>query len=72
MTFALDFAQDVDAVIVAKSTGHLVVVHGEMVLLDAPQLCQASWIHNLEHACFSAFPCDEVAVALSWIVQKLL
>ena len=37
VSLPLDLAEDVDAVVVAQRPGHLIVVHGQVVLLDTPQ-----------------------------------
>lgn len=37
MPFALDFSKYVNAVIVTQSSAHLVVIHRQMILLDAPE-----------------------------------
>ncbi len=34
---SLDLPEDVDPVVVAQGAGHLVIVHGQVVLLDTPQ-----------------------------------
>lgn len=41
VSLALHFPQDVDAVVIAEGPRHLVVVHGQVILLDAPQLGKA-------------------------------
>ena len=72
MTLSLDFAEDVDPVIIAEGPGHLVVVHGRMVLLDAPESSQSGRIRDFKHARLAVLPGDVVRVALTGIVQQLL
>lgn len=72
MPLALHLAQNVDAIVVAQCARHLVVVHRQMVLLDAPQLRQAGGVDDLEDARVAALPRNEVGVALLAIVQQLL
>ena len=50
MPLSLDLAQDVDPVVVAQRPRHLVVVHGQVVLLDAPEARQPRGINYLEHS----------------------
>lgn len=69
---ALNFSQYVYAVVVPQSTRHLIVVHRQVVLLNAPELGEASWVDNFEDTGVAALPCDIVAVALLVVVQKLL
>lgn len=38
MSFSLNFSEDVHPVVVAQGTGHLIIVHGEVILLDPPEL----------------------------------
>lgn len=72
MSFSLNFSEDVHPVVVAQGAGHLVVVHGEVILLDAPELGQTSGIHYLEHAGVVALPRDVVGVTLAGVVKQLL
>jgi hypothetical protein len=72
MALSLDLAQDVYAVVVAKGSGHFVVVHGEMVLLDAPKLGQAGGVHNFEDASIAALPGNVAGIPLCRVVEKLL
>lgn len=69
MSLALNLPQDVHAVIISQSTRHLVVVHRQVVLLDAPKFRQTRWVDDLEDSCVTALPCDIIAVALLVIVQ---
>ena len=43
-----------------------------MVLLDAPEPRQSSWISDLEDAGLLVLPLDVRGVPLAWIVQQLL
>ena len=72
VAFALDLAEDVDAVVVAQGARHLVVVHRRVVLLDAPETGQTGRIGDLEDARFAVLPGDVVRVALAGIVEQLL
>lgn len=72
MPFALHLAQNIDAIIITQGTRHFVIVHRQMILLDAPQLGQAGGIDNLKDAGVSALPGDEIAVLLVAIVKQLL
>lgn len=64
MAFSLDLAQNVDAIIVAKSSRHFVIVHGQVIFLDAPQFGQTSGINDFENTGFPTFPGYEIAVTL--------
>ena len=72
MALALHLPQYIDAIIVAESAAHLVVVHRQMVLLDAPESGEARGIDDLEYAGLSALPRYVVGVALRRVVQQLL
>ena len=72
MAFSLYFAEDVDPVVIAEGPGHLVVVHGRMVLLDAPEASQSGRIGDFEDARFAVLPGDVVRVALARVVEQLL
>lgn len=37
MSLSLNLPEDVDSVVISQSTAHLVVVHGKVVLLNAPE-----------------------------------
>jgi hypothetical protein len=72
MALALDLPQYVDAVVVAQGPTHLVVVHGEMILLDAPEPSQARGVDDFEDPGVPALPRDVVGVTLRGIVEQLL
>lgn len=72
MTFSLDFAQNIDAVIIAQSARHLVIIHGRVILLNAPKTGQSGRVGNLKNTRFSIFPRDIVRIALRWIIEQLL
>ena len=72
MPLALDLPEYVDSVVVAQRPRHLVVVHGEVVLLDAPQLGQPRRVHDLEHARLLVLPRDVGRVPPRRVVQELL
>ena len=72
MPLALDLPQDVDSVVVSERARHLVVVHRQVVLLNAPKLGQAGRVHDLEHPGLLVLPGDVAGVALARIVQQLL
>lgn len=72
MPLALDLPQNVDAVVVPKGPRHLVVVHGQVILLDTPEFGQTSRIDDLEDTRISAFPRNVTAVPLGGIIEKLL
>lgn len=72
MSFALDFSKYIHTVIVTQGSAHLVVIHRQMILLNAPQPRQPRWIDDLEHAGFPTLPRDVVRVPLIGIIQQLL
>lgn len=72
MTLSLNFAQYVDAIVVTQRARHLVIVHAEMVLLNAPQARQSRRVHDLEHAGVAVFPSNVAGVPLLRIIQQLL
>lgn len=72
MSLALHLAQNVHSIIVSQGPWHLVVVHGQMVLLDAPKFGQPWWVDNFEHSGVAILPRDVVRVALHGIVEQLL
>ena len=43
-----------------------------MILLNAPQLRQSCWIHDLENASVAVLPRYVVGVALRGVVEELL
>ena len=72
MTFALNFSQNVDSIIISESSTHLVVVHAQMVLLNAPEPGKSGRIDDLEHTGLLVLPLDVGGVPLAGVVQKLL
>ena len=72
MALSLYFAQNVDSVIVSECARHLVIVHRQVILLNAPKFGQAGRIDDLEHTRLFVFPSDVRSVALRRIVQELL
>lgn len=72
VSLSLDFPQDVHSVVVPQSSGHLVVVHREVVLLDSPQFGQSWGINDLENASISVLPRNISGVSLSGVIQQLL
>ena len=72
VALSLDLPEYVDPVVVPQRPRHLVVVHGEVVLLDAPQLGQARRVDDLEHAGVLVLPRDVGGVAPGGVVEQLL
>lgn len=69
MAFALYFSKYVHAVIVTQSSAHFVVIHREMILLDAPEPREARRIDDLEHTGLPILPRDVMSVPLRGFVQ---
>ena len=69
---SLDLSEYVDPVVVPQRPRHLVVVHGEVVLLDAPQLGQPRRVDDLEHPGLLFLPRDVGGVAARGVVEQLL
>ena len=59
-TSSVHLRDDVQPVIVAKSSRHLLVRHALLALFDAPHLGQTSGIGNAEHHRVAVFPADVV------------
>lgn len=72
VTFSLNFPEDVDAIIIAQRPAHLVVVHREVVFLDAPESSQSGRIDNFEHPGLSILPRYVICVPLRRVVEQLL
>lgn len=72
MPFTLDLPEDVHSVIVTQRAGHFVVVHRQVIFLNAPQFGQTRWIDDLEHAHLLVFPRYEAGETLMRVVQQLL
>lgn len=72
MSLALDLSENVDSIIVTERSAHFVVIHREMVLLNAPESGETRRIHNFEDTGFSALPCNIVRVSLRRVVEQLL
>ena len=72
MTLSLDLPQNVDSVVISQCSGHFVVVHGQVVLLNAPQFGQAGRIDNLKHPRVLVLPGNVGLISLLSIIQKLL
>jgi len=70
--FALNFSQDINTIIIPQSPGHFVIVHTEVVLLDAPQTGEPSWVDDFEDAGLSVAPRDKPGVLLVLVVEQLL
>ena len=72
MTFSLNLAKNVDSVIISERAGHLVVVHRQVVLLNAPKLGQTGRVDNLEDSGLLVLPGDVAGVPLALVVEQLL
>ena len=72
VSLSLDFAKNVYSVIISQRSRHLVVVHRQVVLLNAPQLGQPGRVDDLEHTRLLVLPRDVACVALALIVEQLL
>ena len=72
MPLSLHLPQYIDPIVVSEGPRHLVVVHGEVVLLDAPQLGQTRGVHYLEDPGVLVLPLDVSGVPLVGVVQQLL
>jgi len=70
--FSLDLPKDVDSIVIAKSSAHLIIVHRQMVLLDSPKTCQSRWVDYLKDARLYVLPRYKTAVSLTWVIQQLL
>ena len=49
VALSLNLPKDIDSVIVSEGAGHLVIVHGQVVLLYAPEAGQTRGVNNLEN-----------------------
>ena len=72
MPLSLDLPQNVDSVIISESSAHLVIIHAQMILLNAPEPGQAGRVDDLEDAGLLVLPLDIRGVPLTWVVQQLL
>lgn len=72
MTLALNLPQDINPVIVAQSSAHLVVVHRKMIFLYTPKTCEAWRIDDFKNSRFPALPSYEVCISLGRVVKQLL
>jgi len=72
MPFSLNFAKDIDPVVITESSRHLIIVHGKVIFLDAPQFCQSCWVYDLKHSSVMVLPCYIVGVTLGRVIQQLL
>lgn len=61
---------DVELVVVAQSSGHLLVGHVVSVLVVPPETCQSIWVHHPEHQALRVFPSDVFLVTV--ITQQLI
>jgi hypothetical protein len=68
VSFTLHLPEDVYPVIVTQGSGHLVVIHGQVVLLYAPQFGKTRGIDNLENSHFLVFPRYEAGETLMGVV----
>jgi hypothetical protein len=67
---SLDFAKDIDSVVISESARHLVVVHGEVVFLNAPEFGQSGRVNDLEHTRLLVLPGDVAGVALALQIES--
>ena len=72
VSLSLDLPQDVDSVVVAECPAHLVIVHAQMIFLNAPEPRQTGRIDNFEDSRLLVLPLDVGGVSLPGIVQQLL
>ena len=68
VALSLHLPQDVDSVVVPQSSAHLVVVHAQMILLNAPESGQAGRVDNLEHPGLLVLPLDVGGVPLARVI----
>lgn len=64
--------EDLDPVVVAHGTRHLVEVHVQVVFLHAPELGQPVRVSYFEDALGLVLPRDAVAVLLLGVIKQLL
>ena len=69
MPFALNFSQDINTVIISESAGHFVIVHTEVVLLDAPKTSEPGWVDDFKDSGLSVSPRDKPGVLLLLVVE---
>lgn len=72
VAFSLHLPQDIDPIIVPQRPRHLVVVHRQVVLLDAPQFREPGRVDDLKNARLPVLPRDIIRVPLRRVVQELL
>jgi len=72
VAFALNLSKDVDSVVISQRPTHLVIVHGKMIFLNAPESCEPGGIDDLENASLLVLPLDVGGVPLAGVVQQLL
>lgn len=72
MPFPLNLPKYIDSVVISEGSRHFVVVHGQMILLYAPEFGQTRRIHYFKHSRLVIFPGDEIRVPLSGVVKQLL
>ena len=72
MPLSLHFPQNVDSVIISQSTRHLVVIHWQVIFLNAPKFGQSGRINNLEHTRILILPSNVRSISLLRVVEQLL
>ena len=72
MALSLHLPQDVDSVVISQCSTHLIIVHAQMIFLNAPEPGQSGRVNNFEDSRLLVLPLDVGGVSLPGIVQQLL
>jgi len=72
VSFSLHLPQNIDSVVIPKSSAHFVIIHTKMIFLYSPQPGQTCWVHYFEDSSLLILPLNVRCVSLSRIVQQLL
>ena len=72
MSLSLHLPQNVDSVVISESATHLVIIHAQVVFLNAPEPGQARRVDNLEDSGLLVLPLDVGGVPLPRVVKQLL
>ena len=68
MSLALDFSQNVDSVIISERARHLIVVHRQVIFLNAPEFGQPRGVDDFKHTRVFVFPSDIRSISLLGVV----
>ena len=72
VALSLHLPQDVDSVVISQCSTHLIIVHAQMIFLNAPEPGQPGRVNDFEDSRLLVLPLYVGGVSLPGVVQQLL